>query len=325
MVPHPFKPSLEIRPGKDELESALASAYRLVATDVISDLWETDLERLCGMRWRPNPSSEMTRAGKRICQIVLGGKSVFLKRPRVRSVDGHETELPAYTAASQQDLLDRSAIEDVTAFVTTGAFPPGRTSRNPIAAEFVERLATRVAGALMAPCNRFEPGLLISSIDLSDQTFLGAVGIEPNGNRRLAGLGAGSADSREAVESFCRALVDKHTRATSPDVFFVDEAPLIQEAIRSHFGPDSNLQRSPHDMRRRVLGLLPATLQPSILARLFDAYAEADAEVAERAFLDIARSLEDDHPKAAHHLLSTLSETLTLHRLADRRLSSTAG
>lgn len=314
-----FGPALEMGTGKDELESALVDAYRLVAADVLAELWESDLERLCGMRWRRNPSSEMTRAGKRICRIVLGGEQVALRRPRVRSANGRETELPAYATASERDLLDRSAIEDVTAFVTTGAFPHDRSSREPTAAEFIERLANRMSPALATPRGGFEPGLLIASIDFSDQTFLGAVGIESNGKRQLAGLGAGSAASAAAVSAFFESLIDRHDRSTSPDVYFVGEDPLVHAAIHEYFGAASNLQRSPHDMRRRVLGLLPSTLQPSVLDQLLDAYAEPDARTADCAFRVIARTLESDHPEAAKQLLKVLPDTLTLHRLSNSR------
>jgi hypothetical protein len=311
-----FGPSLALCSGSDELDRALVDAYRLSATDVLAELWEADVERLCGERWKPRPRSRVTRAGWCGCQITLGGERVSLRRPRVRSVKGREIELPTFKAASSHDLLDRAAVEDITAVVTTGAFPPGRHLRKPIAADFVEGLANRMSAVQAIPRARFEPGLLIASIDFPDQTFLGAVGIDPSGKKQLAGLRAGSATNAPSVAAFLEDLVARHRRSAPPDIFFVGEDPVIQTAIREHFGAAAVLQRSPHEKRRRVLGLLPPSLQPGILESLLDAYAQPDARTAERAFRAVATTLEQDHPKAAALLSEGLSETLTLHRLA---------
>ncbi len=319
-----FAPSLALGSGSDELGRALVDAYRLSATDVLAELWEADVERLCGERWKPRPRSRVSRAGWCGCQIVLGGEPVSLRRPRVRSVKGREIELPTFKAAAERDLLDRAAIEDVTAVVTTGVFPPGRHPRDPIAADFVEGLANRMSAVQAMPRANFELGLLIASIDFPDQTFLGAVGVEPDGTRQLAGLRAGSPDNGSSIEAFLEELAARHRRSAPPDVFFVGESPEIVAAIRKHFGPGVTLQRSPHEKRRRVLGMLPVSLQPGVLESLLDAYAQPDARSVERAYRAVVKTLEGDHPEAAAELSEGLSETLTLHRLADATARTSA-
>jgi len=312
-----FGPSLGLGSSSDELERALVDAYRISATDVLAELWESDVERLCGERWKPRPRSRVSRAGWCACKIVLGGESVSLRRPRVRSVKGRELELLTFKATAERDLLDRAALEDVTAVVTTGVFPPNRHPRDSIAADFVEGLANRMSAVQAMPRAKFEQGLLVASIDFPDQTFLGAVGVEPDGTRQLAGLRAGSGDNAASIEAFLEELVVRHRRSAPPDIFFVGESPEIVAAIRRYFGPGVALQRSPHEKRRQVLSMLPVSLQPGVLESLLDAYAQADARSAERAFRAVVKTLEQDHPEAAAELSEGLGETLTLHRLAD--------
>ena len=319
-----FGPSLGLGSGSDELGRALVDAYRISATDVLAELWESDVERLCGERWKPRPRSRVSRAGWCACKIVLGGESVSLRRPRVRSVKGRELELLTFKATAERDLLDRAALEDVTAVVTTGVFPPNRHPRDPIAADFVEGLANRMSAVQAMPRAKFEQGLLIASIDFPDQTFLGAVGVEPDGTRQLAGLRAGGADNAASIEAFLEELAARHRRSAPPDIFFVGESPEIVTAIRKHFGPGIALQRSPHEKRRRVLSMLPVSLQPGVLESLLDAYAQADARSAERAFRAVVKTLEQDHPEAAAELSEGLGETLTLHRLAGANARSAA-
>jgi len=158
--PFPIDPSIDLGAGSDELERAILESFRRSAVDVLGELWEEDVGRLCGERWKPRPRARFARAGWCGCQIVLGGDRVSLRRPRVRSNRGKEMELPSFRAAASRDLLDRGAVEDITATITTGAFPPGRYPREPIAEQFVERLAGRMSAVHAMPRSGFEPGLL---------------------------------------------------------------------------------------------------------------------------------------------------------------------
>jgi hypothetical protein len=310
-----FGPSFALASDAEELERALLAAYRSSATEVLGELWEADVERLCGERWKPRPRSKVTRAGWCSCQIMLGGERVSLRRPRVRSTQGREIELPTFKVAAGRDLLGREAVEDVTAAITTGSFPLGRHHRDAIGLDFVERLADRMSAVQAVARGSFERGLLIASLDFRDQTFLGAVGIEPNGGRRLEGIYAGSPANEESVDRFLNELVAKHRRSAPPDVFFVGEDAVIHQAIRRHFGASAILQRSSHEKCRRVLGLLPSQLQSNVLESLLEAYARHDARAAERALRSLHKRLERDHPRAAAALAEGLPETLTLHRM----------
>ena len=173
----PFSSSLEVGSGSDEVLRALFDACRASASEVLAELWEADVESLCGERWKPRPRSKVTRAGWCGCQITLGGERVSLRRPRVRSVRGKEIELPSFKAAAASDLLDRDAIEDVASSITTGIYPPGRHTRDSIAESFVSLLSRRMAAVHAIPRTDFEPGLLVATVDFPDQSFLGAVGI----------------------------------------------------------------------------------------------------------------------------------------------------
>jgi hypothetical protein len=309
-------PSLSVGTGSDELEGALVESCRRSASDVLGELWEADVERLCGERWKPRPRARFARAGWCGCQLILGGERVSLRRPRVRSNRGKEMELPSVRAAASRDLLDRGAVEDIAAAITTGAYPPGRHPREPIAEEFVERLAGRMSAVHAMPRSEFEPGLLVSAIDFPDQTFLGAVGIDEKGVRQLAGLRAGSTASPKAVDAFLEELMTRHRHSTPPLVFFVGEDPVIHESIRRCFGNDVALHRSPHEKRRRVLGLLPPSIQPNVLERLLDAHRETDPARIERQLHAVLEQLSPAHPDAAAALSEGLGDTFTLQKLA---------
>jgi hypothetical protein len=312
-----FDSTVEVSSCRDEVENATLDAYRSGALEVLAELWEENVEHLCGQRWQRRVKPKMTRAGWCACQLMLGGKRLDVRRPRVRSNKGKEVELPTIKAATQRDLLDRAAIEDVTAAVTTGTYPLERHPRDEIGVNFVEGLINRMSATQASYRGEFAAGLLIGAIEFPDQSFLGAVSITQDGSRSLVGLRAGSQRSSANVEGFLDDLVAKHRRSAPPAVFFVCEEPTIHEAIRARFGSAAILQRSPQDKRRRVLGLLPPSIQPSILEDLLEAYAQKSGRAAHKALQEVIKSLEGSYPEAASALADGLDDSLTMHRLGD--------
>jgi transposase-like protein len=306
---------LALRSCSEEVETALCDWSRAAAKEVLAELWEADVERLCGERWKPRPRSKVTRAGWCKSDITLGRQRVEVRRPRVRSVQGKEIELPTFKAASRRDLLDRSALEDVTASVTTGSFPRDRFPRERIPEEFVDQLASRLGAEHAVPKGAFDTGLLIAPIDFPDQSFLGAVGIDASARRRIVGLRAGAVDSEENVRGLVDEVIARHSGQAPPAVFIVGEVPMLVTALTERFGRSILIQRCQHEKRRRVLGLLPPAQQPPTLEALLDAYASEDAKTAKRALQKTLRSLEASHPGAADALRDALDDTLTLQRL----------
>ena len=98
-------------------------------------------------------------------------------------------------------------------------------------------------------------------------------------------------------------------------LFIMGEYPDIAAALAERFGQSIIVQRCQHEKRRRILGLLPPSLQPSTLDALLDAYAHPDARSAKRSLQKILRSLEGTHDNAAAAMREALDDTLTLLRL----------
>ena len=316
-----FDPALVMRSCADELFDALLDWCRDASQEVLSEMWAADVERLCGERWKPRPRSKVARAGWCRTDIVLGNKRITVRRPRVRSAQGREVDLPTFKAASAADFLSREVIEDACAMVTTGSFPAARYARDPIHETFTDHLVMRLGASHATPKGEFDPGLLISSVTLPDQSFLGALGIDAEGRRRLVGLASGSPNDRSRVEALLSEVVVRHVRKTPPSIFFVGDSPTVHESVRSVFGQSVMLQRCPWEKRRHTVDQMPPSMQPAVLEELLAAYALPDARAARRALDQVARSLESDYPQVASTLREGLDETLALHKLGGTRRS----
>ena len=321
-----------MRSCADELFEELLNWCRDASQEVLSEMWAADVERLCGERWKPRARSKVARAGWCRTDIVLGNKRISVRRPRVRSEQGREVDLPTFKAASAADFLSREVIEDACAVVTTGSFPPMRYPRADIHATFTDNLVMRLGALHATPKGEFDPGLLISSVTFPDQTFIGAIGIDASGRRRLVGLASGSPDDRSRVEALLAEVVVRHVRKAPPTIFLAGDSPTVHASVRNVFGQSVILQRCPWEKRRNTIDQVPPAMQPALLEDLLAAYALPDARAARRSLEQIARSLDEAYSEAAATLREGLDETLSLHKLggdagakkraADSRLNS---
>ena len=84
-------------PLVDILVDAQAELQELVVASglkVLAAMLEEDRVAVCGPRYAHQPARRASRAGHAPSEVVLGGRKVALRRPRVRR-DGQEVALPS--------------------------------------------------------------------------------------------------------------------------------------------------------------------------------------------------------------------------------------
>jgi hypothetical protein len=85
---------------------------------VLDAMLEEDRTALCGPRYAHDPTRGASRAGTVASEVVLGGRKVAVRRPRVRA-DGHEVPLPTFQTMAAEDPLNRRVLEQMLIGVTT--------------------------------------------------------------------------------------------------------------------------------------------------------------------------------------------------------------
>ena len=73
---------------------------------------------VCGPRYAHQPERRAYRAGHAPSEVVLGGRKVAVRRPRVRR-DGQEVSLPTVQAFTNTDPLNRRVVEQLLVGVAT--------------------------------------------------------------------------------------------------------------------------------------------------------------------------------------------------------------
>ena len=86
---------------------------------VLAAMMEADRVALCGAKGVPDAKRRAGRGGHAAGAVVLGGQRIGIKRPRVRSLERGELQLPAYEWAAQRDPLDAATMHAIAAGEST--------------------------------------------------------------------------------------------------------------------------------------------------------------------------------------------------------------
>ena len=290
-----------------------------------------DAQRLTGERHSRGRERCGHRWGATKGKIGFHGGKVAVRRPRVRSHDGQEVQLPTWTAAQNEDWLGRWAMNLMLINVSTRKLkravrlPEGDvpaiagdgTSKSAASRRFVALSAERMAEWMASDLSQLD--LLVIQIDGlhigNDLVLVGALGIDREGNKHPLGLVEGATENAAVVQALIDNLIERGLDPKVCRLFIVDGAKALTKAIRSTFGRHTPIQRCQIHKARNVIERLPKPLHASVRKALRQAWELDDADKAERLLRNLARRLEQEAPGVAASILEGLDEMLTVNRL----------
>ena len=311
---------------KTTLHEAIVAAGMTALTAVL----EEERAELCGPRYARDSSREMIRAGSASGELAFGGRLVSVRRPRVRSAEGHEVPLKRWERFSEADPLTPRAVEQMVLGVSTrnygrslepapAGLPSRGTSKSAVSRRFVEattevlrEMQTRDLAALSI-C-----AAMIDGIHVADHLVLVAMGIDEVGIKHILGLYEGATENATVCTALLSDLAARGLRTDRAMLFVIDGAKALRKAIRDVFGERALVQRCQVHKRRNVEDHLPESLKKTIGKAMTAAYRSGDFSRAKRILEGLARQLEKSHPAAAASLREGLDETLTVTRIGLR-------
>lgn len=290
--------------------------------EVFATMLEEDREELCGPPHAPDAERKHYRYGFTEARAVFGGQKVSLKKPRVRSVEGKEVELPRWRAVSDEDPLQRRIVEQVLVGVSTRKYkrsmepPPGEAksvSRSNVSRHFVERTRRAVEEMLRRPLGDLDlPVLMLDGKHFGDHVLVTVLGIDRAGHKHVLGITEGTTESEEVGLSLLRDLVERGLPVERPRLVVLDGGKGVRKAVRAVFGQWVLIQRCQIHKLRNVLEHLPEAKRSWVRAAMRKAHGEETAEKGRSKLLQLATQLEAQHPGAAGSIREGLDETLTI-------------
>jgi putative transposase len=305
---------------------AMAVGAGLQVMDAVID---ESVTALAGPKFRHDSERSAVRHGTEAGSVVLGGRRIPVRRPRVRTADSSaEVAVPAYELFSSTDLLGEMALERMMAKLSTRRYAAGlepvgtqveeasrSTSKSAVSRRFVAATESALAGMLSADLSGLDlVALMIDGVHFADHLCVVAMGIGIDGTKHPLGLVEGDTENATVVKDLLADLRDRGLDTTRPILCVLDGAKALVAAVKAVFDHPV-VQRCQLHKVRNVESKLPKDLASTVAKKMRAAYHDPDALAAEATLEALARSLAKSHPGAAGSLGEGLAETLTVTRL----------
>jgi transposase-like protein len=300
------------------LELAVRSGLKVLET-----MLEEDRTQVCGPRYAHQPSRAASRAGTVGSEVVLGGRKVPLRRPRVRAA-GHEVLLPTFQVLADTDPLNRRVVEQMLVGVATRQYarslepigpeiPSRGTSKSAVSRRFVEKTAAQLEAWRSTPLDTLDlVALVLDGVHVGEHCLVVALGIGADGRKHALGVWDGSTENATVCQGLLANLQSRGLRTDRSLLVILDGSKALRKAVRATFGEAALVQRCQIHKLRNVLEHLSERQRAWVRAILRRAYRSDQVAAAQRLLQDLVRRLDDISPSAAESLREGLDETLTI-------------
>jgi transposase-like protein len=306
-----------------DLQAELWEVVIQTGLQVVTAMLEEDRQQLCGARYAHAAQRAASRAGTVPSAVVLGGRKVAMRRPRVRTAAG-EVVLPTFAAMSADDPLTRRTVEQLVLGVSTRRYarsleplPAGvrsrSTSKSAVSRRFVARTRAQLEAWQTRPLEELELAVVfLDGLQFARHCVVVALGIDTRGDKHVLGLWDGSTENTTVCQGLLANLTERGLRTDRSVLVVLDGSKALRKAVDQTLGRTAWVQRCQVHKLRNVLAYLPPAKQGAARATLQRAYRSTDLAAAKRQLEHLARQLEDAYPSAATSLREGLEETLTV-------------
>jgi putative transposase len=316
----------------DLMELAVASGLQVLTT-----MLEEDRTAICGRRYQHQEGRQASRAGTVPSEVVLGGRKVAIRRPRVRA-HGAEVSLPTFQLMASEDPLNRRIVEQMLVGVATRQYarsleplPSTLTTRgaskSAVSRRFVAKTAAQLNAWRATALDALDlVALLIDGVHIGEHCIVVALGIDHTGAKHALGLWDGSTENAAVCQSLLADLQSRGLRTERSLLVILDGSKALHKAVTQTFGEAALIHRCHVHKLRNILEHLPEGQRPWVRAIVTRANKHPEVTTARRLLQDLARRLDDRYPSAAASVREGLDETLTVIALglSDRLRQSLA-
>jgi transposase-like protein len=314
----------------EHIGEGLMAASVAIGLDVLDRMMQSEVTDLAGPKGRHDPERTHVRHGSEAGSVVLGGRKVPIRRPRVRTAgDESEATLEVYEVAHAEDLLAKHMVGAMLAGLSTRRYPAALeavgaeietqargTSKSSVSRRFVTATTEQLATLMSRRLDK-ERWLImfIDGFTFADHMLVGALGVTADGIKVPLAVAEGTTENKTLVTRLLADLQDRGLDVSGGVLFVVDGSKALTKGIPAVFGKKAVIHRCRIHKERNVIGHLPDAEHPWVRAKLRTAWANPDPDTATAELEALARVLQRQHPGAASSLREGLSETLAVTRL----------
>lgn len=309
----------------EALKWAMAAAVKRAR-----EIMESEVNALAGCSYDRWEGRQGYRNGTAAGYVVVGGRKVALRRPRLVDAAGVEVELQSYAALQDPSSLDRTALGKVLEGVAQRKVSAGLSRDQPLPEDLAAYGASRSSvsrrwiaateAALAEQASRRLDDRRYLAILLDGKGFgcrllLTALGIDGQGQKHVLGVWEGDSENKAVCTGALQDLMERGLDVSRGVLVIIDGGKGLAAAVRELWREVAVMGRCRAHKRRNLMKYLPKREHGWVRRVLEQAWHEPDAEAAERQLRELIEELEPQWPDAAASLREGLAETLTCQRL----------
>jgi len=307
----------------EQSELAIEQVIDVTGRGCVEAVLEMSAQDVAGGKSPGKASGDVRWHGSQEGLAHLGDRKLRVRRPRLRHKTDGEAIVPAYEALKTGGKLAGRMMSILLDGVSTRKYKrviPEMAETVGVSKSAVSRANIEAGEKLLeelAERRLDDLDLLIVYLDgirLGKHHILGAVGVDPTGQKHVLGLREGSSENTAVVRELLNDLV---RRGLAPDrrrLFVIDGSKALRAAIDAVFGANNPVQRCRTHKLRNVLDHLPKDQHANAKSTLRAAW-KLPAEQGKRQIEQLARWYEKKHPSASASLLEGLDELFTINAM----------
>ncbi len=240
------------------MKEGLLAASVAIGLEVMGELMEAEVTEVAGVKGRHNTAGRIAyRHGGEDGTVVMGGRKLGVRRPRVRAIEGGEVHLDSYDTFAQVDLLAEHTVAAMLGGLSTRRYPialepvgasidaeASATTRSAVSRRFVAATAERL-GEFRARDLSGQRFLVcfIDGFDFAGHTMVAALGVSAGGTKVPLGVVEGSTENAAVVRGLVTSMRDRGMDATGGILFVLDGGKALHRAVKDVFGTFAVIQR----------------------------------------------------------------------------------
>lgn len=314
----------------ERMRDGVLAASVAIGLEVLDELMAAEVTELAGPKGKHDADRTHVRHGSEDGSVVLGGRKVAVRRPRVRTADDTaEATLETYETARAEDLLAEHMVGAMLAGLSTRRYPAALepvgddtdqgssgTSKSSVSRRFVHATTERLAGLMSARLDGQRWLIVyVDGFTFAAHQLVAALGVTEDGTKVPLAVVEGTTENATLVRRLLADLADRGLDASRGLLFIVDGSKALSTAIPAVFGSKALIGRCRLHKERNVIDHLPPAEHDWVRRKLRTAWANDDPDAAAHELEMLARALKRKHPGAAASLREGLDETLTITRL----------
>ena len=241
------------------LQAAMAASVRInllehavgcAARDAV-ELMDCEVVQRAGERYERSQGREGYRNGTAPGCVVIGGRKVKVRRPRLCTEDGRELPLVSYQALQDPTILDQAALGKVIdgvaqrqaheSFARDQPLPEDQEaygdSKSSISRRWIAATVASLEAELQRPLgDRRYLAVLLDGKGFGDHLLVAAMGIDEQGHKHVLGLRDGGSEDQAVCSALLQDLTDRGLDVRPGVLVIIDGGKGLAAAVHALWG-----------------------------------------------------------------------------------------